>query len=226
MIKTQEVPTSHTRDHQAFLDLQEAIVCGTIKPGSRINEASLGEEYGMSRGPVREAIRRLEERQLLTRTPYAGVRVCAMTVQDIREMYEVRCMLESRAAMLAAQHMSEENIVHLGHILGQHKNQIGKNKGTSYYQAAGDMDFHYQVVQGCGNACLLNIYEKELYHRIRMVRYQLSKVRGRPSLAVVEHENIFDALQKRDGELAEFLMRRHIQSAITNLDHIHLEDVE
>lgn len=211
---------NQTLDHRLFTELQEAIVRGDIKPGSKINEASIVARYGVSRGPVREAIRRLEERQLLTRTPFAGVRVCELTREDLQNIYQVRVTLESMAAGLAAKDMTADDIEAMRTLLERHKQQIADGGGASYYQQEGDMDFHYRIVMSCRNSVLRQVYESELYHRIRRYRFQLSMVSGRPRRALAEHERIFAAIAARDSEVAELLMRRHLQQAARYLESL------
>ena len=87
---------------RVFSQIQDAIVKGELIAGAKISEAELTTRYGVSRGPLREALRRLEARKLLTRIPHVGVRVVELSVAELLEMYQVREVLEGMAARLAA----------------------------------------------------------------------------------------------------------------------------
>lgn len=208
---------------QAFKRIQDEIVQGKYPPNSKINESELCREFKISRGPLREAIRRLEERRLLVRTPYAGVKVVALNKQELIDIYLTREAIESTAAGLAAECRSDEMVQRLSELLHKHRSQISESKGEDYFQEEGDMDFHYLIVMNCGNQVLKDIYSNELYHRIRMYRYQLSRIKGRPYQALDEHQRIYEALLHRDREVAEVLMRRHISLARKNLEKVDLE---
>ena len=100
---------------------------------------------------------------------------------------------------------------------------ISKEEGKSYYQQEGDFDFHYRIITGSSNAKLHQSLCGELYHLVRMYRYRLSTMQGRPAQALKEHTQILDAIEARDGELAEILMRRHISAARKNIERHYNE---
>ena len=176
---------------RVFSQIQDAIVKGELLAGAKISEAELTTRYGVSRGPLREALRRLEARKLLTRIPHVGVRVVELSIAELLEMYQVREVLEGMAARLAAIHATDEDVTGLKALLTRHQQQT-------------------ELL--CG----------ELYHRVRLYRYQFSVTAGRPHKAFAEHSRIIEAIESRDGELAEFLMRRHISSARKNVEtHYH-----
>ena len=102
---------------RVFGQIQDAIVKGELKSGVKMSEAELTARYGVSRGPLREALRRLEARKLLTRIPHVGVRVVALTIEDVLQMYQVREVLEGMAARLAAQHATDEEVQSLKQLL-------------------------------------------------------------------------------------------------------------
>ena len=207
---------------RVFGQIQDAIVKGELKSGVKMSEAELTARYGVSRGPLREALRRLEARKLLTRIPHVGVRVVALTIEDVLQMYQVREVLEGMAARLAAQHATDEEVQSLKQLLQQHQQQTELQSGKGYYQEEGDFDFHYRIVKASRNEVLMQMLCGELYHRVRLYRYQFSVTAGRPHKAFAEHSRIIEAIESRDGELAEFLMRRHISSARKNVEsHYH-----
>ncbi|MFT5426834.1 MAG: DNA-binding GntR family transcriptional regulator [Gammaproteobacteria bacterium] len=196
--------------------LQVAIVEGIIPAGSKISEPALASEFGISRGPLREALSRLEACNLIERTPNVGARVVSLTRQNLLEIYLIRESLEGLAAGLAAKNMSDTDIDELEALLVEHEQQIKQDQ--SYYQKEGDMDFHFRIIKGSKNTHLIDMYSNDLYHLIRLYRYQFGMVSKRVPRAFVEHEQIVDAIRQRDDELAQFLMSRHIRSSRKNVE--------
>lgn len=209
---------SRTSADRVFEALQDAIVRGDIAPGSRIGETELAERFGTSRGPLREALRRLESRRLVERTPHVGVRIAALDYATLIELYYLREALEGMAAHLAALHMTTDEIIGLKALLAAHEQDEALQADTAYFQQEGDLDFHYRIIQGSHNGALSQLLIGELYHRIRMYRYQFSAYANRPQKAFAEHQRIVEAIEARDGDFAEMLMRRHISSARQNIE--------
>lgn len=204
---------------RVFTDIQNAIVKGELAPGTKMSEAELAARYGVSRGPLREALRRLEGRKLLTRIPHVGVRVVSLSFEELIQIYHVREAMEGMAARLAALYMPAEEVQGLKDLLAQHEKQAELQEGRAYFQDEGDFDFHYRIVQGSRNEVLSQMLCGELYHRVRLYRYQFSVTEGRPQKAFGEHHRIIEAIEARDAEMAEILMRRHISSARANIEH-------
>ncbi|TBU96258.1 GntR family transcriptional regulator [Stutzerimonas kirkiae] len=209
---------SGTLSEHVFRQIQTAIVKGHIKPGSKISEPELARTYGISRGPLREAIHRLEGQKLLVRVPHVGARVVSLSHAELIELYEIRESLEGMACRLAAQRMSEADIDELRLILSAHERDEAFLAGVGYYQQEGDFDFHYKIIQGSGNRTLTQMLCGELYQLVRMYRIQFSSVPNRPRQAFNEHHRILEAIADRDGELAELLMRRHIAASKRNIE--------
>ncbi len=192
--------------------LREAIIQGEIPPGEKLNEPQLAERFQVSRGPLREAIRRLVGLKLIEHVPHVGARVVTLDLPKVMELYEVREALEGKAAALAAQNMTDEQITDLGRLLDHHRVHFEQNQGE-YLQEDGDDDFHYKIIQSCGNALLSHQLCHELYHLIRMFRFQTSRLKSRSDHALKEHTQLFYAIEQRDSQLAEILIRRHINRA-------------
>ena len=192
--------------------LREAIVCGTFKAGEKLNEPKLATQFNVSRGPLREAIRRLVSMGLVEYTPNVGAKVIPLERTRIIELYEVREALEGMAARLAAINMTDDEINELKKLLEIH-HQHHENNAGEYMQADGDFDFHYQIIKGSGNELLTQQLCNELYHLIRMFRFQTSRFKTRSDQALVEHQQLIYAIENRDPGLAEMLMRRHIARA-------------
>lgn len=198
--------------------IQSAIVKGDIAPGSKISEPELARSYGISRGPLREALHRLEGQKLLVRVPHVGARVVSLSREELAELYQIRESLEGLACRLAAERLSPDQVEELRDVLREHERDAAFQAGRGYYQQEGDYDFHYRIVQSSGSRMLIRMLCDELYQLARMYRIQYSATPTRPAQAFAEHHRILDAIAERDGELAEMLMRRHIRTSRLNIE--------
>lgn len=214
---------TETLSENVFRRIQAAIVKGDIAPGSKISEPELARTYGISRGPLREAIHRLEGQRLLVRVPHVGARVVSLSHVELIELYEIRESLEGMACRLAAERMSQADIDELRRVLDTHERDAAFQAGLGYYQQEGDYDFHYRIIHGSGNQTLVKMLCGELYQLVRMYRIQFSATPNRPRQAFAEHHRILDAIEGRDGELAELLMRRHIGASKRNIERHYLD---
>ena len=197
-----------TSADKTFFKLRKDIVEGAISAGAKLSETELSTKYAVNRAIIREAINRLEFCHLVERKANVGARVVALTNEGLIELYQVRESLEGMAARLAAKNMSDDEIADLSSLLNAHEATM--ENGQSYYQEAGDVDFHYRIIVGCKNKHLTSMLIDGLYHLVRMYRVQLGMAGPRVTTAFDEHKNIVQAIANRDGELAEMLMRRHI----------------
>ena len=211
------IPLTGTRADSVFDQIRTAIVRGDLAPGSKINEPQLSKHFGISRGPLREAIRRLEGCKLVEITPNVGARVVSLDARQAVEIYEIREVLEGLACGLAAQQATAQDCKQLRALLAKHEREIESEDGKVYYQKEGDLDFHYLIVALSGNARLFKLLCDELYHLLRLYRVQTSSQPSRPAQAFREHHRIVDAIEDGDAELADLLMRRHIASAKATL---------
>ncbi|KNA46563.1 FCD domain-containing protein [Vibrio cholerae MZO-2] len=190
--------------------LIEAIVEGQLAPGSKISEPELAKQFQVSRGPLREALMRVEGLGLIERVPHIGARVIQLSPTKLVELYAVREALEGMAARLAARNITEIELAGLESLLSTHSTHIDQVEGASYFHQQGDFDFHYRIIQASRNQQLIGLLCDELYHLLRMYRYQSPRSHSRPVEALEEHKFILRAIRQRDEELAEMLMRRHI----------------
>lgn len=209
-----------TIPERIFSLLREAIVEGDIPAGSKISEPELARAYGISRGPLREAIGRLESCGLVVRRPNVGARVVTLSSEQLLEIFHVREALEGMAARLAAQHMSDTEIRELSLLLNQHGEQIDQDSDHAYFQREGDLDFHYRIVQGSHNSRMIDLLCNDLYHLVRLYRYQFGMSSKRGPRAFVEHGHIVDAIQRRDAEMAELMMRSHVRASRENVERL------
>jgi DNA-binding GntR family transcriptional regulator len=204
-----------TSSDKTFYRMRKEIVDGQIPSGTKLSETELSTRYEVSRAVVREAINRLEACHLVERKANVGARVVTLSEAGLEELYQVRESLEGMAARLAAIHMTDEEIQGLSALFGAHFNEV--KDGESYYQEAGDVDFHYRIILGSKNNHLINMLINGMYHLIRMYRVQLGMAGPRVTTAFDEHKHIVRAISNRDPELAEMLMRRHIQYSKNNI---------
>ncbi|ABE59769.1 GntR family transcriptional regulator [Chromohalobacter israelensis] len=219
-------PEVRTLAERVFQQLQSAIVRGELAPGAKITEPGLAKAYGISRGPLREAMRRLEAHRLIERIPHVGARVVKLSMRELLELFDLREALESMAARLAARHMTATEIAGLRDVLAVHERQEDLQRDEAYFQREGDLDFHYCIVQGSHNRMLMTMLCDDLYYLVRLYRTQFSANGARPQRAFVEHHRIVDAIEAGDEELAELLMRRHVSASRENVAKHYAEALE
>jgi DNA-binding GntR family transcriptional regulator len=193
--------------------LEAAIVSGELAPGSRLSEQGLATSLGVSRGPLREAIRRLEGRKLVERTPNIGVRIARLSLKDLAELLIVREALEGMACALAAENMADDEVAALERLLDEHGTQQELRSGTGYYQEPKDFDFHFRLITASRNERLMQMLSGDLYDLLRVYRYKSSTLSGRATRAYEEHRAILAAIKARDPQAAEARMREHIRNA-------------
>jgi len=206
-------PESRTLAGRAYESIKADIIVGQLQQGNKIIEADLALKYGISRGPLREAIHRLEQNKLVVRIPHAGSRVVTLDHKLMADIYTAREALEGMAARLAARLMPDNDIQSLYQLLDMHENAISETAGKTYFQREGDIDFHYRIAVASQNQWILENLNGELYQLIRMGRHQSGQTPSRPGKALTQHRQIVSAIEQRDEELAEILMRRHISGA-------------
>jgi DNA-binding GntR family transcriptional regulator len=195
----------------------EAIIRGDLVPGKRLKEAVVARDLGISRGPLREAIGRLEGRNLVVRTPQVGVMIVDPSPTDILDAFLLREALEGVAARLAAERMSNEELTALERLLDAHAEQPDVSAGNGYYQLPGTQDFHFAIIKGSRSARLESILLGELYYFLRIFRFRSSLGQGRSGAAHAEHITVLEALQRRDPVAAEAAMRTHLTHARQSL---------
>lgn len=192
-----------------FESLREAIILGRLKPGERLMEIQLAEEMGVSRTPVREAIRKLELEGFVVMVPRKGAYVAGISLKDIVDVFEVRAALEGLAAGLAAERITDEELEQLERSLIQVNTSSG---GDINAFIEGDSSFHHLIYLASRNQRLVQIitHLQEQIHRFRMTT--LSQP-GRTKIALDEHKKIIEAISERNTELAQTLAREHIENA-------------
>ena len=201
----------------AFERLEKAILAGDIEPGYKMSEADLARRLGISRGPLREAIGRLEGLGLVTRVANQGPRVTALTKTELVELLVFREAVEGMAARQAAMHITDREISTLEQLLDKHERSPEVLAGTGYFQGAGDLDFHLQIAIASRNSRLHSFVSGPLYSTMRLYRRRLSSVAGRPLVALSEHRSILEAVKLHEPDEAEKRMRQHISRSRENV---------
>ena len=202
---------SQTLAELAFKRIRDAIIQGELEPGTRLDEVMLARNFGISRGPLREALRRLEERKLLDRKSRVGVSVANLSLADVVETFLVREALEGMAARLAAANITEEE---LGGLKAEVERQAKRLRGGAIYESdAGDFEFHLAIARSSGNARLHELLANDLLYLLCLYRGRTARSANRARVAMDQHREIIQALQNRDGSEAEHRMREHIRDA-------------
>ncbi len=189
----------------AYGHLRDSILQGALLPGTRISEPSLAEQLGISRTPVREALQRLSQEGLVELTPARGARVRVLSADQVREVYEVRAMLEGEAARLAAQKASDGEVLALAQKL-QSLEQLPAAAFGQQMQL--DFDFHSGLVQAAHNQTLARIYS-ELRSSLALVRAYQQTLSQHPQTRR-EHQQILQALQEHNPEKAALAAKTHV----------------
>ena len=200
--------------------LCEEIIRGQLKPGEKLSETAIASRFKVSRGPVREALRRLSERNFVDFIPNVGARVASTSLTDMLHLMEVRESLEALAAELAAEKMTAAEKSRLEKLYTNHLSMFSRERINPYFQSPEDLDFHYAIAKGSGNPVLFKILCEDLYPKLLVCRSQHQYIMGRGAKALEEHKSILAAIGEGDPELASLYMIRHLQSARASLENL------
>lgn len=202
---------------RALAHIRELIATGRLAPGDRVNEVEVAAQIGVSRGPVREAIRKLTVSGLVTSEPNQGARVVHIDVPMIRTLYEVRESLESMSAGLAAQRMTDRERAALFEMLAEHEARM-RDKGSNGYPAGpADWDFHLAVLRGSRNEIAWRICGRDLRDLFALLRARHSAQPGRGDRALLEHRWVAEAIRAGNADFASLLMAQHIRASRDSL---------
>lgn len=199
---------------QIFTELENNILTGVFARGEVFTEISLSEKLGVSRTPVREAIRRLEQERLINITT-KGIVIMGISSKDISDMYEVRLRTEGLASRWAASSITEEVKKELCEIVELQEFYTAKKDADNIKNM--DSKFHEVVYNNCGSVVLSDILHQ--LHR-KVMKYRKASVSNseRAFQSTKEHREILDAILAGDGELAEKLTVEHIKNAKRNIE--------
>lgn len=192
-----------------FNTLRQAILKGELTPGERLMEIQLAERLGVSRTPIREAIRKLELEGLVLMIPRKGAEVAKISEKSLRDVLEVRRSLEELAIELACQRMSEDEVLQLEEAQTAFSRAI--ESGDPMTIAETDEHYHDIIYFGTGNARLVQILNNL---REQMYRYRLEYIKDadKRQILKLEHENILRAVRSRHVAEAKAAIREHIDN--------------
>ncbi len=192
-----------------FNTLREAILRGDLKPGERLMELQLAAQLGVSRTPIREAIRMLEQEGLAVTMPRKGAEVAKMTLKGMEDVLEIRAALDELASQLACERITEEQLTCLEErkIAFERSLKSGNVKAI----AEADVNFHDVIYEATGNPKLVNMLNnlREQIYRYR-IEY-LKNADNYPTL-IREHEAIYQSLLNRNKEEARLSIGEHVEN--------------
>lgn len=198
--------SSRQASQHCYEILRDKILNGELSGGTKIVEEKIAVELGVSRTPIRDAIRKLEYEGLVVKK-----KVVNPTEKDLRNMFNVRILLEGYSARCAATFMKESELEKLYEYV-----EIGR-KGTKEEIMSANESFHNDIVKASNNPVMIDIID-----RMQAIIYLFRKtvvIYNRPNL-IDEHEEIYEAIKERDGEKAEALMKKHLETDLNFYLHV------
>lgn len=209
-----EVTDKYSLRGRVFNKIREDILSGVYQENEELKEITIGSELGVSRTPVREALRQLELEGLVTIIPNKGAYVTGITKKDIHDIYMIRSYLEGLCAKWACEHITEEQIEALDEIL--YLSEFHARRGHHEQLVELDNKFHDEIYKASGSKILDHVLS-DFHHYVERIRKITLSRDQRASQSNAEHAAILDAIKKRDGELAEALAHEHIMNTIKNI---------
>jgi len=200
-----------TLKSQVLKEIKRAIQTGKLRPGDRIVESQLAEEMGISKFPVREAIRYLEKEGLVVTIPFKGTYVSEFDERDVDELYVVRGALEELAIRLCVSRIDEAKIKRLDAILAEMQRAADDHNFEKMVSA--DMRFHHTIFEYSGNRRLLQLWitlEDQIKSFIALEEYFYE----RPQELVETHYPVLEAIRKADSGLAQDAIRKHLSQGL------------
>lgn len=194
-----------------FVTLREAILEGKLKPGDRLMEIQLSNQLGVSRTPIREAIRMLEKEGLAITIPRKGAQVAKLSEKDMEDVLEIRNVLDELAVSTACDRMDEDELMALKAAKESFEIAVKKKDTTAIAEA--DVAFHDVIYQACKNPKLENILSNL---REQMYRYRLEYVKDERVYKnlVEEHNALYEGFVKKNKELLITITNKHLQNQI------------
>lgn len=209
-----DVSDNYSLRGRVFNKLREDILSGVYHENEELKENSIGLELGVSRTPVREALRQLELEGLVTMIPNKGAYVTGITSKDIHDIYMIRSYLEGLCAKWACEHIMDAQIEALDEIL--YLSEFHQKKGHHDQMVELDNKFHELIYEASGSKILYHVLS-DFHHYVERIRKITLAMPSRATKSSEEHAAILDAIKKRDGALAEELAHEHIMNTIKNI---------
>ncbi len=205
-----------------FQTLRTAILRGDLKPGERLMELQLADQLGVSRTPIREAIRMLEQEGLAIMIPRKGAEVAQMSEKDVDDVLQIRCALEELAVRLSCHNMTLDDL----RKLALARDRFAEMTKTENIQdiATADMNFHDIIYEASENpklqALMTNLREQVYRYRVEY----LKNPSVYPAL-IREHEQLYEAIRNRHAEEAAEIIRQHLQNQTNGVKQVIREQV-
>lgn len=211
---------------KVFHKLREDILSGVYQDHEELREAAIGEEMGVSRTPVREALRQLELEGLVTLVPNRGAYVTGISSKDVRDIYEIRSMLEGLCARWATEHITQKEIEALEEVILLSEFYL-KKPGQEQARQVAELDgkFH-KILYEASNSRILEHVLSDFHKYVKMARTLSVEEQDRAVKSVEEHREILEAIRNKDAGRAEALADRHIRKAMENLRNKQEEESE
>ena len=198
--------------HEVTADRVRALILdGELLPGQRISEQALCVRFGVSRTPVREALKALASEGLVTIVPNKGAAVTELSASELFETFTVMAVLEALAGELACRLMSDDEIEAVARLHARMLRHYEQRSMALYF--ACNQQIHDAILAGARNGVLRAQYS-QLAGRIRLARYRANMSDARWATAVAEHEEMMDALRARDGVRLSGILRRHVDGKL------------
>jgi DNA-binding GntR family transcriptional regulator len=208
--KSLEIPERQSLAMLIFEQLERMILSGILRPGEPINERALSESNGLSRAPIREACRRLEQAGLVEIVVNRGAFVRTITKRAAEELCEVRLVLARHAGRLAVECMSDADIGDLARIMSAIEAAIDRRDLPEFYRL--NHDFHMRIIRGSGNERLAGIYEA-VNKELSLFRWRALKGGIEHWEAATAHREIVEALEARNVEDLLEVVQAHLEAA-------------
>ena len=211
----------HSLRGRVFQKIREDILTGVYKEHDELREVSIGEELGVSRTPVREALRQLELEGLVTIVPNKGAYVTGITPQDVHDIYKIRSLLEGLCARWATEHITGRQIEELEEIILLSEFHLRKKSAEQAEQVSElDGKFH-KVLYEASNSRILEHVLSDFHKYVQMARMMSVGAKDRAERSIEEHMDILTAIKDKDPDKAEWLANQHIMKVMENL---HMEN--
>jgi len=192
---------------ETYNEIRRALIAGVFQPGQRLSEPELALRFRTSRSPIREALVRLEHEGFVERTPNARIRVAALDIGDLKQLYVLRASIEGLAARLATPLLRTVDLERMA-ATADDMDRCVKKRDAAGAIAAGQ-DFHDVIMRECGNRPLVQVLDG-LRARISRYRGVVASFSEYDPERVAEHRRILKALYQRNPEAAELAMIRHV----------------
>ena len=207
---------------KVFHSIREDILNGKYQANEELKEKNIGEELGVSRTPVREALRQLELEGLVHIIPNKGAFVENVTLKDIKDIYEIRTLLEGLCARWAAENITKEQLEELEETVFLSDCHYSKENWDQILVL--DNRFHEIVYEACGSKELTRVL-RDYHHYLQRIRRITLEQKERARASTDEHRAIAEALKARDAATAEECAKLHIKNTISNMDKIGWENL-